>query len=62
MIWVEDTLSSGRLCVLARRRGRLHLLRVGELCEKTGHEVLPALVLLPPIDEHLVLRDKPREQ
>lgn len=52
---VEDTLSSRGLGVLAGGRGRLHLLRVGELREQSSHKVLPALILLPPVDEHLVL-------
>lgn len=57
MIRDEDTLSRCALGVLAGRRGRLHLLCVGELCEKTRFEILPALVLLPTVDEHFVLRD-----
>lgn len=52
---VEDTLSGWGFGVLAGGRGRLHLLRVGELREQTSHKVLPTLVLLPPVDEHLVL-------
>lgn len=57
MILAEDTLSRGTLCVLTGRCGRLHLLCVGELCEKTCFEVLSALVLLPTVDEHFVLKD-----
>lgn len=53
----EDTLSRRALGVLAGRRGRLHLLCVGKLCEETRFEILPAFVLLPAVDEHLVLRD-----
>lgn len=57
---VEDTLSGRGLGVLAGGRGRLHLLCVGELREQTSHKVLPALVLLPPVDEHLVLSGRAR--
>ena len=52
---VLDTLAGGRLDVLARRRGGLHLLGVGKLGQHTGLKVLTPLVLLPPVDEHLVL-------
>lgn len=55
MIGAQDTLSRGRLGVLAGRRGRLHLLRVGKLREEPRFKVLPALVLLPAVDEHFVL-------
>lgn len=55
--WFEDTLSRGRLCVLAGRRSRLHLLCVGKLREKTRFEILPALILLPTVDEHFILQD-----
>lgn len=58
----EDTLSGRTLGVLAGRRGRLHLLRVGELREKARFEVLPAHVLPPAVDEHSVLRDDKRRQ
>lgn len=54
----EDTLSGRRLNVLAGRRGRLHLLCVGELCEKASFEILSALVLLPSVAEHFVLKDR----
>lgn len=57
MTCAEDTLSRRTLCVLAGRRGRLHLLCVGKLSEKTCFEILSALVLLPSVDEHFVLRD-----
>ena len=57
MICAEDTLSRGTLCVLAGCCSRLHLLCVGKLCEETCFEVLPALVLLPTVDEHFVLED-----
>lgn len=53
----KDTLSRGTLCVLTGRRGRLHLLCIGELCEKTCFEILPALILFPTVDEHFVLQD-----
>lgn len=62
MLPAEDTLSRGALCVLAGRRGRLHLLGVGKLREQARFEVLPALVLLPAVDEHLVLRDEERRR
>ncbi len=58
----EDTLSWWRLCVLAGWRRCLHLLCVWKLCEKTSYEVLPALVLLPTVDEHFVLWDKKSKQ
>lgn len=57
MILDEDTLSRWALGVLAGRRGRLHLLCVGELREEARFKILPALVLLPAVDEHFVLRD-----
>lgn len=57
MICVEDTLSSGTLCVLAGWCGRLHLLCIGKLREETCFEILPALILLPTVDEHFVLKD-----
>lgn len=58
LIHSEDTLSGGGLGVLAGGRGRLHLLSVGELREEPGLEVLPPLVLLPTVDEHLVLEEE----
>lgn len=57
IIFVEDTLSRRTLCVLAGWRGCLHLLCVWKLCEETRLEILPALVLLPTVDEHFVLKD-----
>lgn len=61
MICDKDTLSRGTLGVLAGWRGRPHLLCVGELCEKTCFEILPALVVLPTVDEHFVLQDNKDE-
>ena len=55
---VSDTLSRVGLGVLSGRSGGLHLLCVGELREHAGLKVLPALVLLSAVDEHLVLVDK----
>ena len=51
----EDTLSRGDLDIIAGSCGGLHLLSVGELGEQPGLKVLPALVLLPSVDKHLVL-------
>lgn len=51
-------MSRGVLDVLAGWGGSLHFLSVGELGEQPGLEVFPALVLLPPVDEHLVLETK----
>lgn len=53
----EDTLSGRTLGVLAGWCGRLHLLCVGKLREKTCFEILSALILLPTVDEHFVLKD-----
>jgi len=58
----EDTLSRRTLCVLAGRRGRLHLLCVGKLCEETRLDVLSALVVLPSVDEHFVLKDNTKNR
>ena len=51
----EDTLSRGDLDIITGSCGGLHLLGVGELGEQPDLKVLPALVLLPSVDEHLVL-------
>lgn len=57
MIGTEDTLSGRGLGVLAWWCGRLHLLRVGKLREEARFEILSALILLPTVDEHFVLKD-----
>lgn len=52
----EDTLSRRTLCVLIRWRGCLHLLCVRKLCEQASFKILSALILLPTVDEHFVLK------
>lgn len=55
-------MSRGVLGVLAGRGRRLHHLRVRKLGEETSFQILPALVILPPVDEHFVLRDEKEEE
>lgn len=59
VLWgtLEDTLSGRAPDVLAGRGRGLHLLSVGELSEQSGLKVLAPLILLPPIDEHLILKN-----
>lgn len=56
--FVKDTLAWGVLHIISRRRGCVHLLRVGELAHQLHLEIFSSLILLPSVDEHFVLQRK----
>lgn len=52
----KDTLAWGVLHIIARGRGGVHLLCIGELAHQLHLEIFSSLVFLPSVDEHFVLQ------
>lgn len=62
MVRDKDTLLGGRLDIISWGGGAAHLLRVGKLGQQPQAEVFSPLVLLPPVDEDLVLQVRTRRE